>query len=121
MMHGSVSNFRATLPVTFRLPHQQDLTIDFVVDTGFTDDLTLPSAAIAALGLPFLYRVPASLADDSTVQIAVHTAIIIWHGSERQVNVLATGRHPLLGTSLLANQELVVQFAESGLVTVDKL
>jgi predicted aspartyl protease len=40
---------------------------------------------------------------------------------EREVLVIATGRRPLLGTALLDEQELVIQFTEGGLVTIDEL
>jgi clan AA aspartic protease len=61
------------------------------------------------------------LADNSEVLLAVHEAIIIWNGEEREIRVLATGRRPLLGTALLDEHELVVQFTEGGLVTIDEL
>ncbi|WP_292825949.1 hypothetical protein [Nostoc sp. JL33] len=51
----------------------------------------------------------------------VHQANIIWNGEEREVNVLATGKRPLLGTGLLDEHELVIQFIEGGLVTIDEL
>jgi predicted aspartyl protease len=53
--------------------------------------------------------------------LAVHEAIILWNGEEREIRVLATGRRPLLGTALLEEHELVVQFTEGGLVTIDEL
>lgn len=37
------------------------------------------------------------------------------------MNVLATERLPLLGTALLDGYELVIQFIEGGLVTIDEL
>ena len=120
-MTGSVLGRHALLPVTFLLQGRPDLTIEFVVDTGFTYFLTLPPAAVAALGLPYLHDTPANLADDSTVAIAVHAATIVWNGVEREVRVLATGSRPLLGTALLDGQELVAQFKDGGLVTVDDL
>ena len=118
---GGVTGRQALMPVVFRLPGRPDLSVDFVVDTGFTYFLTLPPPAVAALGLPFLHDTPANLADDSTVNLAVHGATIVWNGAEREVRVLATGRRPLLGTALLDGQELVVQFVENGLVTVDEI
>jgi clan AA aspartic protease len=121
MMTGSVSERHALMPVTLRLASQPDLTIEFVVDTGFTDFLALPSPAVAAIGLPLLYRLPASLANDDEVELAAHVATILWDGAEREVRVLAVGRRPLLGTSMLDGHELVAQFAESGLVTIDTL
>jgi hypothetical protein len=43
------------------------------------------------------------------------------NGEERAVNVLATGKLPLLGTGLLDGYELSIQFIESGLVTIQEL
>ncbi len=119
MMTGGVRDRHALLPVTFRLPGQPDLMVEFVVDTGFTGELSLPSAAVAALQLPFLHRMPADLADDTTIDLAVHSGSIVWQGAERELRVVATGRRPLLGTSLLDGCELVAQFVDAGLVTID--
>lgn len=112
-------NLRVLLSVPLQLPNQPALAIEFVVDTGFTGFLALPPAAVAALGLPFLYRMWATLADGSIVRLAVHEATITWNGGQRQVRVLATGQHPLLGTGLLDGYELVAQFTDGGMVTVE--
>lgn len=117
-MTGSVHNRHALLAVTFRLVNQPDRSVDFI---GFTGFLTLPLAAAVAMGLRFIHRIPIHLADDSRVEVAVYTAVILWNGAEQEVRVLATGARPLLGTSLLEGQELVAQFTEGGLVTVDDL
>lgn len=55
------------------------------------------------------------------MELIVYGATILWHGEEREVRVLATGKRPLLGTALLEGSELVAQFAETGLVTVEPL
>ena len=121
MISGSVSDRHALVPVTFRFPDRPDLTIEFVVDTGFTDYLCLPPEAVAVLGLPYEYDQPANLADNSEVLLPVHGAVIVGNGQERTIGLLATGRRPLLGTALLDGQELVVQFQQGGLVTIDDL
>jgi clan AA aspartic protease len=121
MMTGTVTDRHAVLPVTLRLPNHGDLSVDFVVDTGFTGFLTLPAKAVAALGLAFAENIPANLADDSEIQIRVYEATILWNGTAMEVRVLATGRRPLLGTALLQGQELVVQFVEDGLVSVEDI
>jgi clan AA aspartic protease len=121
MMTGHVDNLHALIPVTFRLPGRPDIAIEFVVDTGYTGNLALPPSAINALGLPFEYDLPASLADDSEILVPVHIATIMWKNAEIEVRVLAMGRRPLLGTALLADSELVAQFAENGLVTIDDI
>lgn len=121
MMTGSVRSMHILLPVTFRLREPPDVTIEFVVDTGFTGALTLPPTAVAAMGFPFLHRIPAQLADGSFVEMAIHSATIVWNGIDIEARVLATGERPLLGIGLLAGSELTAQFREDGLVTIDDL
>ncbi|WP_414623326.1 hypothetical protein [Calothrix sp. CCY 0018] len=41
MINGRISQGKATIPVTFRLPSQPDFSVDFVIDTGFNGYLTL--------------------------------------------------------------------------------
>jgi clan AA aspartic protease len=116
---GTVIDGRATVPVTFRLTNQPDFSIEFVIDTGFTGSLCLPPEAIAVLGLPFQYEIPANLANNSNVFLKVYTAIILWDGAEQEVNVLAAGRKPLLGVALMSGSELFVHFIEGGLVSIE--
>jgi len=73
------------------------------------------------MGLTFRHDIPANLADKSEVLLPLHEAIVLWDGEEREVLVIATGRRPLFGTTLLDEQELVIQFTEGGLVTIDEL
>ena len=121
MATGFVENQHALLPITFVQPHSPNLSIEFVVDTGFTGFLTLPPEAVRALQLPYLEDIAANLADDTNVALAVHVATIRWNGTQRDVRVLATGRRPLLGTALLTGHELVIQFVEGGLVSIGQL
>lgn len=120
-MTGRVENRHALLSVTFRLAGRPDLAIECVIDTGFTDALCLPPAAVSALGLPYRYDFPASLANGARVLLPVHEAMIVWEGVERRIHLLATGERPLIGTALLDGAELMVQFTEAGLVTVEPL
>lgn len=112
MITGIIKNGRPTVNVIFRLPNQPDFTIEFVIDTGFTEFLSLPPAAVNLLGFPFVYDMYANLADNSRVLLPVHQASIIWNGEEREIHVLATGRLPLLGTALLDGYELSIQFTD---------
>jgi clan AA aspartic protease len=121
VISGIVTDRHAIVSLSFLLVNSATFSIEFVVDTGFTDYLCLPSEAVNLLRLPFLYNLPVNLADNSTVFLAVHQATIVWDGVERDVRVFATGRRPLIGTALLSEQELVIQFTEGGLVTIDEL
>ncbi len=121
MITGRVENRHALLSVAFQLVDRPTVSIEFVVDIGFTDALCLPAPAVIALGLLFQFDFPASLADGSQVLLPVHEATILWEGIEQKVHVLATGNRPLIGTALLDGTELMVQFVEGGLVTVEAL
>lgn len=121
MISGIVTDRYATVALTFLLPNGSAIPIEFVIDTGFTGELCLPSEAVSLMGLAFRHDTPANLADNSEVLLPIYEAIVLWNGEEREVLVIATGRRPLLGTTLLEEQELVIQFTEGGLVTIDEL
>lgn len=121
MISGIVTDRHATVALTFLLPNGSIISIEFVIDTGFTGELCLPVEAVSLMGLTFRHDIPANLADNSEVLLPIHEAIVLWDSEEREVLIIATGRRPLLGTSLLDEQELVIQFIEGGLVTIDEL
>jgi clan AA aspartic protease len=118
VISGHVARSQACLEVAFRLPGRPDLKIEFVIDTGFAGALTLPTAAIAALGLPFFQQIEASLADDASVRVDVHLATIVWDGVAIDVAVLAMGQRPLLGTALLDGYRLTADFQDGGPVSL---
>ena len=121
MIQGKVTNLQAEVEVIFILPGRPNLRIVFVVDTGFAGALTLPDTVIAALQMPFLQEMTANLADDNSVKTDVHIASILWNGQQRNVAVLAMGRRPLLGTALLAGNQLVSNFVDGGLVLIEDI
>jgi clan AA aspartic protease len=121
MIQGSVVGRQPRIKLVFTSETKPDLEIGFVVDTGFEGTLTLPAEAIALLGLPYLTTVKANLADDSNVNIKLYLAEIMWRGSKREVVVLAMGRRPLVGTTLLEGYHLGIDFYQGGSVIVDKI
>jgi clan AA aspartic protease len=121
VISGIVMNRQATVVLTFLLSNGSRVPIEFVIDTGFTGELCLPLEAVLLMGLTFRHDTYANLADNTEVLLPLHEAIVLWGGVERDVLIVATGRRPLLGTALLDEQELVIQFTDSGLVTIDEL
>ncbi len=121
MTSGRIEQLHLLLPVAFILPNQPDFMLDFVVDTGFTGYLSLPLRAVDAMQLPYLEDIPATLADDTDVNMAVHLGRIRWNGGERDVRILAGVRRPLLGTALLAGHEMLAQFQDGGTLTLTSL
>ena len=118
MMTGYVQFGHAFLEVSILRNSGAAVPVEFVIDTGFTTALTLPSADVAALGLPLLKETVAYLADESAILTKVYVAVILWHGQPRRVEVIATGERPLLGLALLKDNDLHVNFTENGVVTI---
>ncbi len=122
MIQGNVIGFQAQIGVLFCLPDRsQILEIQCVVDTGFEGFLTLPPAAVAQLQLPYLTNLNANIADNSSVQTDVYLATIVWNGIEKNVAVLAMGRRPLIGTALLRDYHLGIDFCDGETVIVDEI
>ena len=121
MINGRISEGKAIVPVIFRLPSQPDFSVDFVIDTGFNDYLTLPIQAVNIMNLPLYSSISARLADGSKTVLSVHSAIIIWDNVEKVVPVLASGNKPLLGVALMEGYHLEIDFEENGLVSLKKI
>lgn len=120
-MKGIVHGRQPCIEVPIILPDQYRLAIEFVIDTGFDGFLMLPAAVVTRLGLPFLYRLDANLADDRRKSTPVHGATIVWDGQATEVQVLAMGRRPLLGTLLLDGYRLIVPFRNGETLTIEPL
>jgi clan AA aspartic protease len=118
-MVGKVISDEALFSVEFQTDADQPkLALEFVIDTGFKGYLTLPESAVEALQLPFFDRITANLADDSSIDVSLYVATILWHGESKEVPVIAMGKRPLLRTKLLAGSDLHARFLEEGAVTV---
>jgi clan AA aspartic protease len=118
MMQGRVKNGKASVPITFRLSNQPDFQIEFVVDTGLNDYLTLPPQAISAMNLLQYSNASVRLADGTETMLAIHSATIIWDDLELIVPVLAAGVKPLIGTSLMDGYHLSIYFQIDGAVNL---
>ncbi|MEH2149772.1 clan AA aspartic protease [Nostoc sp.] len=114
MIHGTVVGLQAHMSVILCLPELSNIEIECVIDTGFEGLLTLPSAVIDELGLPYIARIDANLADNSNIAVNVYLATILWNGVEREVAVLGMGRRPLIGTALLEDYHLSIDFCDGG-------
>lgn len=119
-MTGKVYGRQPRVTLIFRLPGYPDLELEFVIDTGFDGFLTLPPDAVSALNLTFLNRLFANFANNVDEQIGVHEATILWDGAEQTVEVLATGRRPLLGTALLDGYDVFIPFEDGGVITITR-
>ena len=63
MISGILTDTHATVALTFLLPNGSTVSIEFVIDTGFTGELCLPLEAVSLMGLTFRHDTFANLAD----------------------------------------------------------
>lgn len=81
------------------------------IDTAFNGGLVMPRANIERLGLRQASTTQAILADGSSVVLETFTCYLDWFGSRFRTQVVANGgEFPLLGTLLLADRMLTVDY-----------
>src|SRR5262249_42571562 len=114
-------NVELVVPVAVYDAANQAHHIEFVIDTGFEGDLSLPALIVATFGMPFSYQGVSRLANGTTIYEPVHRALILWDGTIRIVQVLASsGGVPLLGMGLLRNFDLRARCQPGGLIEIEK-
>lgn len=120
MIEGAVNAAReAVVILHIQGPEGQHRDIEAVVDTGYSGFLTLPTALVAELGLPFAYMGQAFLANDDEVSFDVHHGAVIWDGQPKAIEVDATGSTPLVGMLLLDGHDLSIQVRAGGRVVIE--
>lgn len=108
MMQGRV-NFNCEATISLVVSNGNKLkSIDALIDTGFTGFLSLPSAIIAELDLPWSYRERVTLGDGSETLFDMYDARVIWDGQYRDIEVNAAETQPLLGMRMLRGYRLQV-------------
>ena len=127
MHYGSVKSIDAAFleaVVALSIYGENDAAepVEFVIDTGFTEDAALPLDIINRLGLlPADGTVELALADGSIDRFERYTAYMLWHGQLREVRVLDLGSEPLLGMELLRGCNISIDAAPGGIVTIAEL
>jgi clan AA aspartic protease len=122
MMQGVVNLRReATLPLVVGNDNGQRQVIDTVIDTGFNGFLTLPSAIITALDLPWSASDTVTLGDGSETLFDIYTATVIWDGEYHQIDIAASETESLIGMALLYGYRLQVDTIEGGSVKIEAL
>jgi clan AA aspartic protease len=122
MMQGVVNLRReAMLTVVVGNSNRQNQAIDTVIDTGFSGFLTLPSAVIATLNLPWSASDIVTLGDGSEALFDLYIALVIWDGKYREIYIAESETEPLLGMALLYGYRLQVDTIEGGVVKIEEL
>jgi clan AA aspartic protease len=121
-MIGQVTDaHEAVINLTIIGPHNDQLQIEAVLDSGFTDYLTLTTTTIAQLQLQFLDTTECQLADGRIVSMQSFQATVEWHGTRRDILVLAADGQPLLGMSLLLGSRVTMDVVIGGELRIEPI
>ncbi|MGH7169560.1 MAG: clan AA aspartic protease [Gemmataceae bacterium] len=107
------------LPVRNAAGSEQE--VEAILDTGFNGSLTLPPALTVSLGLTWVTRGSAILANGTVEQFDVYAATVLWDGIPQSIMVPAIHTAPLLGMALLTGYDLRVRVAVGGLVQIEAI
>ena len=122
MIRGSVNeDWEGIIPLVVFGAGGTRQEMQAVVDTGFTDQLTLPPRIVNSLGLTWLGTEEGVLADGSVEVFQVYSTSVIWDGETRLVEVDAIDADPLVGMKLLSRHLLQIDVVPGGDVTIAPL
>lgn len=121
MIAGHMSPYtEAVLQLVVSGPSGEE-TVDAVIDTGFSESLTLPPAVTRGLGLTSRGSTGVTLADGQRVTLNHSRASILWHGRPRDVTVLEATGDALVGMELLYGNRVILDVVGGGHVTIEPL
>lgn len=112
-MNGSVDgSLRALLDVSVAAGKDEPRqTLTVWIDTAFNGGLAIPRQEIERLGLRLASTTRALLADGQAVDLETYTCHLEWFGAVYRTQVVASdGAFPLLGTMLLADRKLTIDY-----------
>lgn len=121
MIIGKIKDERIAIIEVEVIGLNQRTKIKATLDTGFTDYLTLPEFLIDYLKLPRLGTRRTIIAHGGAVFLNLYLAKVIWHGKERDIEVLQTDKQPLVGMSLLRGSRLTLDVVRDGDLTITPL
>ena len=122
MVIGRVgADLRPMVPVVVQGADGREEKVLCLLSTGFGEALLLPSAEVAALGLPQTGTRTVHFPDGSQLEATVHPAQVLLGGTVHMVDVLAGGPQPRLGLALFEGCRLRAAFTEGGVIEIQRL
>ena len=119
MIQGVVNAaYEPVVSISVQGPSAQNSEIEAVVDTGFSEFLTLPPALVTELRLPPVTSASAILADGSEVTFDVYRVTVLWDGYPRHVDAYMSDSTPLVGMRLLDSHNLNIDVVDGGRVII---
>jgi clan AA aspartic protease len=122
MITGEISARReAILTVEIMSARSVPHRVEAVLDTGFTEFLTLPKSSVMALALRYDSDTEMTLADGSVEHVEVYIGRVVWDGHERAIQVHASEGDVLVGMALLYGYHVGLDVVDGGRLTITPL
>ena len=121
MLRGRVHRLKAWFDIEIPAADGRYLSVDVVLDTGFSGWLTLPASVVRQLDLTSTGNRYAHLATGEEVELPAWRGLILWDGQLRSIEIIEAEGEPLLGMALLRGNLVTIEVREGGAVTVEPL
>lgn len=121
MITGVVQAREGRIRLKVREMRRREQEIEVVIDTGYTESLSLPPSLVSSLGLRWKAYGRLILADGSECVFDVYAGEVLWDGKVRRILVHEADSDPLVGMALLRGYELKMQVRSRGKVTIRRL
>lgn len=122
MIEGRVTNdLEAHIELSLELPGGDVAIIDAVIDTGYDGKLILPREFLESWALPIIGTRKVMMADGSLDEWPRYDAIVLWHNTQRHVDILASEGEILVGMELLQGSRLTIEITDGGRVEIRPL
>ena len=122
MIRGTVfPNRQALIAVALLDTAGQFQPFEFVLDTGFDGDLSLPARTLQTLAIRRLLPSIAELADGSRMMVPTWAATALWDGERRTVSIMESEGEPLLGMNLLWGNHIALEAKDFGGVVIERM
>ena len=119
MIRGVVTgNLEAWVDLAVVSDDHPSVGFSAVVDTGFSDFLTLPVAVLEKFRAVPLNRVMVTLADGSEIISRLFALTVLWDSQPITIEVHAAETEPLVGMALMAGHDLHIRVTPNGEVTI---
>ena len=112
------SRRQAVITLSIHGPAGRTREVEAVIDTGYTEYLTLPPTIVAQLRLPFAGKTLALLADGTRVTFDAYGVMLLWDGRPRQIAAYESVSIPLVGMALLQGHNLNIDVENGGRVAI---
>ena len=118
MILGHIRDYMPRVSLTL-LGVNGPLSIEFILDTGFEGELSLPYQLLSLVDAIFLEERTLQFADGSLVKRSAYMVDLEWNDEVRPTEVVVLENAPLLGAILLNETHVDLEMRSGGEVVIE--